>query len=114
MAKIAVIAGKKTTKADREAPPQFTLDFDSSYGFVLKTPRHVIQCAYMVRTMAFVATFFQVEVKSVVPADRRLKLKAAGALPAKDLVRVIVKALMSHGCKDKIEVFTHNCGIRLR
>ena len=114
MAKITGIGGKSKAKPPREAPPEFTLEFDSSYGFVLKTPGHVIQCSYMVKTMAFVGTFFQVEVKSVLPADRRLKLKAAGALAAKDLARVIVKALKSHGCKDKIEIFTHNRGIRLR
>src|SRR5512147_1365847 len=108
MVRLPGIPGKKKAAPAKEPPPEFTLEFDGSYGFVLKTPAHVIQCTYMVRTMAFVGTFFQVEVKSVLPADRRLKLQAAGALPAKDLVRVVVKALKSHGCKDKIEIFTHN------
>ena len=114
MAKITGIAGKKKAKVVREAPPEFTIESDSSHGFVVKTPSHVIQCAYVVRTMAFVGTFFQVEVKSVVPVERGLKLQAAGALASKELVRVLVKALKSHGCKDKIEIFTHNRGIRLR
>lgn len=114
MARFTGAAGKKEAKPARAAQPEFAIEFDSSRGFVVKTPGHVIQCAYMVRTMALVGTFFQVEVKGVVPADRRRKLKAAGAIEAKDLARVIVKALKSHGCREKIEIFTHNKEIRLR
>jgi glyoxylase-like metal-dependent hydrolase (beta-lactamase superfamily II) len=114
MARVTVAAGKGKAKPAREVRPEVAIEFDSSRGFVVKTPGHTIQCAYMVRTMAFVGTFFQVEVKGVVPADRRRKLKAAGAIAAPDLARAIVKALKSHGCKEKIEIFTHNKEIRLR
>ena len=114
MARVSGAAGKKMAKPARAAPPEFAIEFDSSHGFAVKTPGHVIQCTYMVRTVALVGTFFQVEVKSVVPADRRRKLKAAGAIEALDLTHAIVKALKSHGCKEKIEIFTHNKEIRLR
>jgi hypothetical protein len=114
MVKLSGGSGKKKAAPAKPARPEVAIEFDSSRGFMVKTPGHTIQCTYLVRTMAFVGTFFQVEVKGVVPADRRRKLKAAGAIAAQDLGRVIVKALKSHGCKEKIEIFTHNKEIRLR